>query len=222
MKTKLVIGTSFLTTVITIVAILAVFSLTSASQAQTPQSSQGTGQVVNPDPDGDIQSELPASIEDEPDAAQAATVYLHLSGSSFIQMYSDVDYTYSSGGCVYHSAGSASHTFMNLGLILPSGSRIKSMRFYFNDTSTLNSTLRLRQMDDGDNWSDVATLTSTGTAGLGYVSISNLDYLIDYTNYSYVIQYQGNVIGATMKFCGVRIGYSPPSIFGVAMPFITK
>jgi hypothetical protein len=147
---------------------------------------------------------------------------MHLSGSAFIQMYSDVEYTYYSGGCVYHSAGSASHTFMNLGLILPAGSRINSMRFYYYDTSALDSTLRLRQMNDGDEWVDVASIDSIGTAGLSYRSVSGLDYLVDYTNYSYVLQYQGNVIGNTMRFCGVRIGYTPPSIFGSAVPYVSR
>ena len=222
MNTKLVIGISFLTSIITIVIIMAIFSFTSVSLAQSPRPDQETGQASNTGPDGDIQSETSGLLADEPNQPQAGTAYLHLSGSSFIQMYSDVDYTYYSGGCVYHSAGSASHTFMNLGLILPSGSRIKSLRFYFYDTSASDSTLRLRQMNDGDEWVDVASLNSTGTGGLSYVSTSSLDYLIDYTNYSYVLQYQGNVIGSTMRFCGVRIGYAPPSIFGVALPLVTK
>jgi hypothetical protein len=217
MKTKLVVGISFLTTITTLVVALVVFSFASVSLAQAPQ----PGQVIG-EPAGDIRVESPGLVEDKLDVAQAGTQYLHLSGSAFIQMYSDVEYTYYSGGCVYHSAGSASHTFMNLGLILPSGSRINSMRFYYYDTSATDSTLRLRQMNDGDEWVDVASLDSTGTAGLSYRSISGLDYLVDYTNYSYVLQYQGNVIGNTMRFCGVRIGYTPPSIFGAALPYVTR
>jgi hypothetical protein len=218
MKTRLVIGISFLTTVVTIVVVLAAFSLTSTSLAQAPQ----PGQVSIAGPDEVIQDGSPALLENAPNLPEATTLYLHLSGSTFMQMYSDVGYTYYSGGCVYHSSGSASHTFMNAALILPSGSRIKSLRFYFYDTSDSASTLRLRQMNDGDEWVDVASLDSIGTAGLSYVSVSGLDYLVDYVNYSYVLQYQGNVIGNTMRFCGVRIGYTAPAIFGTALPMITK
>jgi hypothetical protein len=218
MNTKLVIGISFLTTVTTIVVVLAVLALTRVSLAQSP----GPGQTPITGVDGDIQTGSSGQSENEPNQPQAGTVYLHLSGSSFIQMYSDVEYSYYSGGCVYHSAGLASHTFMNLGLIIPFGSRINSLRFYYYDTSTSDSTLRLRQMNDGDAWVDVATVNSTGTPGLSYSTVSGLDYLIDYINYSYVLQYQGNVIGNTMRFCGVRIGYTPPSIFGVALPHIIK
>lgn len=221
MKAKVVVGISFLTTITTLVAVLAIFSLASVSRAQAPQPDQGTAPVVA-EPGGDIRVESPGPVEDKLDAAQAGIQYLHLSGSSFIQMYSDVEYTYYSGGCVYHSAGSAAHTFMNLGLILPAGARINSMRFYYYDTSATDSTLRLRQMNDGDEWVDVTTLNSTGTGGLSYRSISGLDYLVDYTNYSYVLQYQGNVIGNTMRFCGVRIGYTPPGVFGVAIPYVSK
>jgi hypothetical protein len=222
MKTKLIVGTSFLTTVFTIVVVLIIFSLTSASLAQAPQPDQETNQGPNTGPDDVIQDGSPAPVEDALNPALAGTAYLHLSGSSFIQMYSDVEYTYYSGGCVYHSAGSATHTFMNLGVILPSGSRIHSLRFYYYDTSASASTLRLRQMNDGDDWTDVATVDSVGTAGLGYVTVSGLDYPVDYLNYSYVLQYQGNVIGSTMRFCGARIGYTPPSVFGVALPYVAK
>lgn len=221
MKAKVVVGISFLTTITTIAVVLAIFSFASVSRAQAPQPDQGTDPMIA-EPGGDIRVESPGAVEDKLDVALAGTHYLHLSGSAFIQMYSDVEYTYYSGGCVYHSAGSASHTFMNLGLILPSGSRINSVRFYYYDTSTSNSTLRLRQMNDGDEWVDVATVNSAGTPGLSNSTTSGLDYLIDYTNYSYVLQYQGNVIGNTMRFCGVRIGYTPPSIFGVAVPYVSK
>ena len=96
------------------------------------------------------------------------------------------------------------------------------MRFYYYDTSASDSTLRIRQMNDGDEWVDVASLDSTGTGGLSYRSVSGLDYDLDYTNYSYVLQYQGNVIGATMRFCGVRIGYTTPNAYGVALPAIIR
>jgi hypothetical protein len=222
LNTKLVIRTSFLTSVITIVVVLIVFSLTSATLAQTPQPGQGT----DPEPTGGagdiILGGLPALLAEEQDLTLATTKYLHLSGSTFTQMYSDVGTTYFSGGCVYHSSGSASHTFMNTALILPPNSTITSMRFYYYDTSATDSTLRLRQMNDGDEWLDVASIDSTGTAGLSYRSESGLSYDLDYTNYSYVLQYQGNVIGNTMRFCGVRIGYTTPNIYGIALPAIIK
>ena len=63
--------------------------------------------------------DLPGLLENDQDLMQATTHYLHLSGSTFTQMYSDVGVTYYSGGCVYHSSGSTSHTFMNTALILP-------------------------------------------------------------------------------------------------------
>lgn len=218
MKTRIVIVISFLTTVVTLVLVLAAFSPTSTSLAQAPQPSQ----VPIAGPDEVIRDESPALVENDPNLSEATNLHLHLSGSTFMQMYSDVGYSYYSGGCVYHSSGSASHTFMNTALVLPSGSRIKSMRFYYYDASDSNSTLRLRQMNDGNEWVDVASLDSTGTVGLSYSSISGLDYLVDYTNYSYVLQYQGNVIGNTMRLCGVRIGYTAPSVFGMALPLITK
>ena len=218
MNTKRIIGISFLTTVTTIMVVLAIFLLTSVSLAQSP----GPGQAPITGVDSDIQAGSSGIFENEPNQLLAGTAYLHLSGSSFTQMYSDVDYTYYSGGCVYHSAGSASHTFMNLGLIIPFGSRINSLRFYYYDTSTSDSTLRLRQMNDGDEWVDVASVNSSGTPGLSYSTVSGLDYSVDYVNYSYVLQYQGNVIGNTMRLCGVRIGYTPPGVFGLALPFVSK
>ncbi len=222
MNTKLVIRTSFLTSIITIVVVLIIFSLTGTSLAQTPQPGQGTDVEPNSGAGDIFLGGLPALLTEEQDLTLATTHYLHLSGSTFTQMYSDVGTTYYSGGCVYHSSGSASHTFMNTALILPPDATITSLRFYYYDTSAEDSTLRIRQMNDGDEWTDVASVDSTGTAGLSYRSVSGLDYDIDYVNYSYVLQYQGNVIGNTMRFCGARIGYTTPNAYGIALPAIIK
>jgi hypothetical protein len=223
LNTKLVIKTSFLTSVITIVVVLIVFSLTSATLAQTPQPGQGTGVEPNSGAGDIFLSGLPGLLENDQDLMQATTQYLHLSGSTFTQMYSDTGITYFTGGCVYHSSGSASYTFMNTALILPPEATITSMRFYYYDNSASDSTLRLRKMNDGNpDWSDVASLDSAGTPGLSYASVSGLDYDLDYTNYSYVLQYQGNVIGNSMRLCGVRIGYTTPNTYGIALPAIIK
>jgi hypothetical protein len=223
LNTKLVIKTSLLTSIITIVVVLVIFSLTSATLAQTPQPGQGTDVEPNSGA-GDIDlGGLPGLLENDQDLMQATTHYLHLSGSTFTQMYSDTGITYYSGGCVYHSSGSVSHTFLNTALILPPDATITSLRFYYYDNSTTESTLRLRQMNDGnDDWSDVASVNSAGTAGLSYRYVSGLDYKLDYTNYSYVLQYQGNVIGSTMRLCGARIGYTTPNTYGIALPAIIK
>ena len=42
------------------------------------------------------------------------------------------------------------------------------------------------------------------------MSSIDFDHTLDYINYSYVLQWQGNVVGDTMQLCAVRIGYTPP------------
>jgi hypothetical protein len=218
---------SSLTTILLLVAIFAVVSPTLANQASqmgvldptaTPNPQPDGSQLI--DPGDSSQANAIPSPEDVSQAA-AGTQYLHISGSGFTPMYSDTDATYYSGGCTYSAGSSSTHAFFNYPIALPYNSVINSVRFYYYDASATDMTLRIRQMNDGDDWSDVATITSTGDAGLSYRSVSGLTYLVDYTNYSYVVQVQ-DAYGSTMRLCGVRIGYTPPGIFGVALPSLSK
>jgi hypothetical protein len=158
----------------------------------------------------------------ELEALGAGPTFIHIAGSTFTPLYGDTNPQYVFAGCTYADSASTAHAIYNFPLTLPNGSTITSLRFYYNDTSASDGTLRLREMDDGNNFNEIAVVSSTGSSGLGYNTVTGLTHVVDYVNYSYVLQYYANVIGSTMQLCGVRIGYIPPGIFGVALPIVQK
>lgn len=158
----------------------------------------------------------------ELEALGADTVYIHISGSAFTPLYGATNPRYVSGGCTFSNAALVTEAHYNFPLTLPPGSTITSLRFYYNDTSTNNSTLRIRQMNDGNDFIDLAVVSSTGDTGLSFSTESGLSLVLDYVNYSYVLQYSATAVGSTMQLCGARVGYTPPSIFGVALPVVKK
>lgn len=223
MKTRFVIEVNFLTVFVTIAVILGILSLTSASLAQGPQPEDGTGQAAEAEPDPNLPVKAAPTVEDPLEMAMATTQNLHLSGSGFVQMYSDMDYAYSNGGCVYYMAGTVGHGYMNIPVVLPSNATITGLRFYYYDASAAtDSRLRLMQQDDGNSWTELAVVNSNGSAGLGIRSVSGLSLPLDYVNYSYVVQYNANLVGSTMRLCGARITYTTPGLFGVALPAVQK
>jgi hypothetical protein len=165
-------------------------------------------------------TKLKAPVELE--ALGAGTVYLHIAGSTFTPLYGATNPQYVYGGCTYSASASSADAYYNFPLMLPPGSTITYLRFYYNDTSASDSSLRIRQMDDGAGFSDIAIVSSSGSAGLGNSTVTGLNHVVDYVNYSYVLQFSANVAGSSMQLCGARIGYIPPGIFGVALPVIRK
>jgi hypothetical protein len=230
MKIKSILLTSIISSGITLLLLLAFFAIvspTAASPAFSLSANQ-SGSLSNPgllesglfDPDGPIQM---LTAPEPEDMAATATHYLHISGSDFNPLYFDEAPMYDSGGCIYSSAATPNHAYFNYSLAMPYQSTITQMRIYYKDTNAaINLSARLRQMDDGIGFTDIGpALSSTGSAGLGAATV-DINYMIDYVNFSYVVQVTMNDTGNDMEFCGVRIAYIAPSIFGVALPFVTK
>jgi hypothetical protein len=101
-----------------------------------------------------------------------ATRHQHVAGSAFVPLYGDAGVTYGSKGCTYMT--NASHAFMNYSLDLPSGSTVTYLRLYFNDTAATDGTLHLAQYDDGAAYEYLATVQTSGSAGLGSSTVSGL------------------------------------------------
>lgn len=219
MRTRQIVGISVVSSVVTLLAVFALLHASGTVQAQRPVPTPTTTAALPQDPDS--QAHRP-HIPAQPEAPQAGVMHQHIAGSAFVPMYWDAKPVYAYGGCTYGDAtATAGRVIYNLPVILPPGSTINSLRFYYKDTSASDSTIRLREMDDGQNVVDIATVSSAGNSGYGNETV-NFTHTVDYVNYSYVIQWYANVAGSTMELCGVRIGYTPPSIFGVALPAIIK
>jgi len=141
----------------------------------------------------------------------AGTQYLHVAGSAFVPLYDDSGVTYGSKGCTYMT--SATHLFMNYSLDLPSNAIVTYVRLYFNDTAATDGTLHLAEYDDGATYTYLATVTTSGSSGLGSATVSGLNIPLDYVNYNYVMYWMPGVSGNTMQLCGFRVGYLTPMVF---------
>jgi hypothetical protein len=220
MNTRQTIAISVLSSLLTLITVSALLFGSGTVVAQQPVPAPVKTADPQP-PELPVQGSRDSQSPAVPEAPDAGTVYIHIAGSAFTPLYGDTDTTpVNAAGCIYSAGASSSHAAYNFPVILPPGSIINSVRFYYNDTSALGGSLVFREMDDGNSFSNVSAMVSTGAAGLGYTTVTGLNYALDYVNYSYVLEYYANVTGSTIQLCGVRIGYTPPSIFGAAIPVV--
>jgi len=155
---------------------------------------------------GDVTQPLPEEAR-----VPAATQFRHVAGSAFVPLYADSGVTYGGKGCTYMT--SATHLFMNYSLNLPTPSTVTYLRLYFNDTAATDGTLHLAEYDDGATYSYLATVTTSGSSGLGSATVSGLNIPLDYLNFSYVMYWMPGVSGSSMQLCGFRVGYLTPIVF---------
>jgi hypothetical protein len=209
MKTRTIIFTSFFTTVIILIVVAAVFTRVSPTMAQNLPANPPAGQVPSLD---DSHLTLPGGGG----GGHVWTIF----GSTFEDLYSSEVHGFDLGGCRYYDVGSSS-TFANATVNLPDGAVITWMRFYYIDTLVdFNSNMQLRVYDFDRSYDVSVDLNSTGSSGLGFAQASPLNIVIDNMNHIYMLHMQTNAIEDDMSVCWVQIGYTPPSVFGYALPLV--
>ena len=212
MKTRQVIGLSVLSSLMTLLVVFVVLNGSGVAVAQKPDPTPIPIQQVAPqDPNAlTVNSEGPAMNQapELPDAVAATTDYQHVAGSAFVPLYGDAGVTYGSKGCTYMTG--PTHLFMNYSLDLPHNSTVTYIRLYFNDTAATDGTLYLAQYDDGASYTYLASVTTSGSSGLGSATVSGLTITLDYVNYNYVMYWIPGVAGSTMQLCGFRVNYERP------------
>ncbi len=111
-------------------------------------------------------------------------------------------------------------------LNLPDGSIIKTLVLgYYNQTSSDNASSAqiYRYNDSGGAGSFLGVNSSPGSVQIGFQSVSATttsdQYVVDNSVYSYALNWGGST---TQDMCYMKVGYIPPSIFGVALPFVQK
>lgn len=201
---------------------------TPAARAEQPRDEW----VSSADPPADYPAELMsvpgdparAGLLNEMETAAGASVISHrIAGSALRPRANNVDYAGASGGgCVYNTGGSQS-TVWNAPIHLPQRSRVDSLRLYYNDTSGGL---------DGRGWFTVYDLygsivfewgvSSVGSSGTGFADTGTINHEIDYSQYSYVLNWRPNENGTAMQLCGFRIFYQPPPLFGMYAPNIMQ
>lgn len=139
-----------------------------------------------------------------------ATVSLRVTGSVLRPRESDVTFAVGSGGgCIYAASGDT-NTVWNTPLYLPQGSTVTYLRMYIYDTSTANSYGWLTYYDLYGNLVNEWGVGSSGTPGNDYYDVAIDNHVIDYANYSYVLNWRPLDTGSDMQLCGFRIFYTPP------------
>jgi len=155
-----------------------------------------------------VQPLLEPAIEDGP-RDLTVTHQIRVTGSVWRPVDSGATYSSSpGGGCVYATANPL--TMFNTFLTLPHGATLIGARFYFNDTSGSDSFILISELDYEGYPNSEWRLDSWGDTGSGYVTFDDINHVIDYTQYSYVVNWRPVLAANNMKACGFRIWYTMP------------
>jgi hypothetical protein len=215
MKTRIVIATSFITTVIVLIIAVAVFAPASPTLAQSLPSNQMVAQAPSL---ADAHLALPGG--------GGAKVWNLLGGD-----FSDVSYGQQRGiafGCLFYWPGSSTPRAIAT-VHLPDGATIQWLRFYWRDwVDNYNVTVELRKYFYSGSFFgyDIIspTLQSDGTNAVPKESFTevSLNIPVDNSTNMYAVYADLEYAEDDQKLCGIQIGYIEPSIFGSALPVIQK
>ncbi len=135
---------------------------------------------------------------------------VRVAGSTLKPRANDVTYQASGGGgCVYVTGGDQ-YEVWNIPVILPQGAVVGTLRMYYNDTSGSDSTAWFTIYDLNGSVTEEFSVSTSGSSGNGYRDSSPINHQIDYSVFSYVLNWRPSVIGSTMQLCGFRIFYETP------------
>ena len=158
---------------------------------------------IEPQPDQDA-----GALGQGPVAAASLFRYEFVAGATFTPRTSIVGWDYPGGGCIY--VISNAHEIINVPLSLPQGARIDYLRIFFYDTSPQVSNAWITVYDGAGGFTDIAWVSSEGTAGYGTRLSDFVDHIVDNQSHSYALNWQSNQEGATMRLCGLRVAYRFP------------
>ncbi len=184
-----------------------------SSSAEAPP---GTSVDMLSPPDTD------APTSPEADDAPDALISWRVAGSALKPRENDVNYSIgSSGACTYVTSGDAS-TVWNIPVILPQGSFVDTLRIYYYDTSGSNMSAWFTTYDLYGNIVQEWSVTSSGNSGNGFNDSALISHTVDYSVYSYLLNWRPNGTGSSLQLCGFRIFHDPPSFGAAYMPMIEK
>lgn len=175
-----------------------------------PTSSQGTEAQPLP--------ERGAPLDETSQVSGAFTPrYYNVPGSVFVPVDSAVNVSYDQMGCIHLTAGAG--YLLNAPLDIPPGSRIVSMRIYYDDKSSSNNLQSwiTRYNLEGTDYNDLVYVNSLGASGKG-TNYGTLDHVTDTFNYRYVLNAKFFSNSSDLQFCGMRVMYYPPITYGAFVP----
>lgn len=138
--------------------------------------------------------------------------YLWIVGSAFHPLDNTTTYAYPGKGCISKTGGT-SNLFAHKA-VLPQGAEVRYLRLYYYDASSSSSVIAfLTTYDAVGNFNERISIASEDRIdGYGTTLSTELSYEVDHFNTSInVVANLGDANNNTLKFCGVRIAYYPPS-----------
>ena len=134
---------------------------------------------------------------------------LRVTGSALRPREDNVNYaTSSSGGCIYANAGDAFTVFNVAVTDLRQGATVDALRMYYDDTSGSNSSAWFTVYDLYGGLVDEWSVTTDGSTGNGFTDSAQINHVVDYNQFSYLLNWRPTVTGSSMQLCGFRIFYS--------------
>lgn len=154
-----------------------------------------------------------ASVEvEEPEVAspQSYNASIRIPVAGLKPRNSNVEWqTGGQGGCTFAASGDR-FTWWSTPLYLPQGSTLRYLRMYYNDQSSLENCEAYLTVYDLYGGIVVEWGISSSSTGQSYATTSELDHVVDYTAYQYVINWRPRELGNDMQVCGFRVFYETP------------
>ncbi len=133
--------------------------------------------------------------------------YLRIAGSSFVARHATTDSIFATAGCIRSSDTGAIFT---ADVQLPNGAVVNYVRtYYYNDGVSANIATHFTDFDGaGDSTEHTSFTTNTST---GYASTLSPQIAVTITpmTHSYSMVVVINSTSTNLRFCGVRIQYTP-------------
>lgn len=135
--------------------------------------------------------------------------------------------TYSANGCIYMSTGANVGLLTGTSLHIPDDSVIKYIRLYYHDTNaSAGVDAYLTRYAPGSATSDRLHTGSTNafSGGYAFVVSAEITETVNNTIYAYHLYGWPDSNVSSLQVCGIRVAYyaPPQSIFGVALPIVTR
>lgn len=151
-----------------------------------------------------------ARPETEPELVSA---WLRIPGTTLKPRESDVQWGVGgNGGSLYVTSGDM-YTWFNTAVYLPHGSTVTMMRVYVKDNAASNSQGYFTIYDLFGNIVTEWGASSSGITGDDWFDVTIPSVGIDYSSYSYVVNWQAGDTGNDTVLHGFRLYYSPPPGF---------
>ena len=106
-----------------------------------------------------------------------------------------------------------------LHLDVPHGARIDYLRLFFYDASSANSRAWITSYNAQGVTTDLVAVNSSGSSGYGTILSAYLGHIVDTANHAYVLNWQANQLGKSMRLCGLRVAYRVPQGAGWSATF---